>query len=90
MTDRRCHVPAHHPFRPYRPDRFPPGPGRYANERGHTLLELAFSWLTAKPFVGSIIAGASTPEQVTANAQAADWQLAAAELAQIDAITAQH
>ncbi|WP_255991676.1 aldo/keto reductase [Chitinolyticbacter albus] len=63
--------------------------GRYANEHGHTLLELAFSWLGAKPFVGSIIAGASTPEQVEANARAVSWQLSSEELAQVDAITAQ-
>src|SRR5580692_2583986 len=38
----------------------------FAEERGHTLLELAFSWLAAQPTVASVIAGATTPEQVKA------------------------
>lgn len=58
----------------------------FAEARGHTILELAMSWLAAKPEVGSIIAGATTPEQVTANAAATGWKLAAEELAAIDAI----
>ena len=42
---------------------------------GHTLLELAVSWLAAKPEVVSVIAGATTPEQVAQNAAAAGWRL---------------
>jgi len=56
----------------------------FAEERRHTLLELAISWLLARPEVASVIAGATTPEQVTANAKAARWQLTPAELAEID------
>jgi len=58
----------------------------FAESKGHTILELAFSWLLSHKPVASVIAGASKPEQVQANAKAADWQLAADDLAQIDAI----
>lgn len=58
----------------------------FAESKGHTILELAFSWLLSHKSVASVIAGASKPEQVRANAKAADWQLAADDLAQIDAI----
>jgi aryl-alcohol dehydrogenase-like predicted oxidoreductase len=55
--------------------------------RGHSLLELAFSWLAARPCVSSIIAGASTPAQLEQNAKAADWALTPEDLAQIDRLT---
>jgi len=58
----------------------------FAESEGHTILELALSWLLSHKPVASVIAGASKPEQVRANAKAADWQLAADDLAQIDAI----
>jgi len=58
----------------------------FAEKRGHTLLELAVSWLAAYPCVTSVIAGATTPEQVRANAAAANWKLSTAELAEIDAL----
>jgi aryl-alcohol dehydrogenase-like predicted oxidoreductase len=58
----------------------------FAESKCHTILELAFSWLLSHKPVASVIAGASKPEQVRANAKAADWQLAADDLAQIDAI----
>jgi aryl-alcohol dehydrogenase-like predicted oxidoreductase len=60
----------------------------FAETRGHTLLELAMSWLAAKPLVASIIAGATKPEQVAANAKAVEWKLTAAEVAEVDRITA--
>ena len=61
---------------------------QFAQERGHTILELAFSWLASLDYVGSIIAGATKPEQVTANAAAADgWRLTAEELAEVDRLT---
>ena len=53
---------------------------RFAVERGHTLLDLAFGWLLSQPVVGSVIASASTPEQVRANVAAAEWRLSAAEM----------
>ena len=55
--------------------------------RGRSLLELAFGWLLAKPVVASVIAGASTPEQVRQNAEAVGWELGADELAEVDRIT---
>jgi aryl-alcohol dehydrogenase-like predicted oxidoreductase len=58
----------------------------FARERGHTLLELAFSWLLANDVTSSVIAGASTPEQVAANIAAASWALTPEDLAAIDAI----
>lgn len=58
----------------------------FAETRGHTLLELAFSWLLAQPLVASVIAGATRPEQVRANAAAPDWTLSADDLAEIDAL----
>jgi aryl-alcohol dehydrogenase-like predicted oxidoreductase len=60
--------------------------GRFAAERGHTLVELAFSWLLRRPVVASVIAGATQPEQVHVNAAAAGWHLGAEELAEIDRI----
>jgi aryl-alcohol dehydrogenase-like predicted oxidoreductase len=59
----------------------------FCEERGKTLVELAFSWLAAQPVVSSVIAGATKPEQVAANVKAAEWALTGEELAQIDAIT---
>ena len=59
----------------------------FARKRGHTLLELAFSWLTSHAVVASVIAGASTPEQVRANAGATNWQLTPEELRAIDGFT---
>jgi aryl-alcohol dehydrogenase-like predicted oxidoreductase len=58
----------------------------FAESKGHTILELAFSWLLSHKPVASVIAGASKPEQVRANGRAGDWQLAADDRAQIDAI----
>ncbi len=52
----------------------------FAEERGHTLHELAISALASTPGIGSIIAGATKPEQVRANAAAASWRLAADDL----------
>jgi aryl-alcohol dehydrogenase-like predicted oxidoreductase len=59
---------------------------QFATARGHTLLELAISWLLAPPVVASVIAGATSPEQVKSNAAAAEWRLSEAELAEIDAL----
>jgi len=60
----------------------------WARGRGHTLLELAFSWLAAHPVVASVIAGATKPEQAAANAGAVGWTLSEGDLAEIDAIIA--
>jgi aryl-alcohol dehydrogenase-like predicted oxidoreductase len=59
----------------------------FAAARGHTLLELAMSWLASQPFIPSIIAGATKPEQVEQNVAAINWTLSSEELAEIDRIT---
>jgi aryl-alcohol dehydrogenase-like predicted oxidoreductase len=59
---------------------------QFAESRGHTILELAFAWLLARPVVASVIAGATKPEQVRANVAAAGWKLTPENLARIDAI----
>jgi aryl-alcohol dehydrogenase-like predicted oxidoreductase len=59
----------------------------FAASRGHTLLELAISWLASRPQVASVIAGATTPEQVRANAAATNWQLTREDLVEIDRLT---
>jgi aryl-alcohol dehydrogenase-like predicted oxidoreductase len=58
----------------------------YAESRGHTILELAFSWLLAHRVVASVIAGASSAQQLSANAAAAGWKLTPADLQEIDAL----
>jgi aryl-alcohol dehydrogenase-like predicted oxidoreductase len=60
----------------------------FAEAQGHSLLELAFCWLAAKPVVASVIAGATRPEQVTANVDALGWKLTEGELAEIDRLSA--
>jgi aryl-alcohol dehydrogenase-like predicted oxidoreductase len=59
----------------------------FAAHRGRTLLELAFSWLLRDSVVASVIAGATTEQQVEQNARAAGWTLSAEDLAEIDRIT---
>ncbi len=58
----------------------------FALSRGRTILDLAFSWLSAQPTVSSVIAGATKPEQVELNVKAADWSLTDTELAEINQI----
>jgi aryl-alcohol dehydrogenase-like predicted oxidoreductase len=56
----------------------------YAREHGHTLHELALSWLAAQPTVVSVIAGATSPEQVRSNAAATSaWALSDTELKEV-------
>jgi len=59
----------------------------FAQARGHTMLELAFSWLASRPQVASVIAGATRVEQIEQNVKAIGWALGADDLAQIDGIT---
>lgn len=61
-----------------------------AEERGHTVLELAVAWLLARPAVASVIAGATRAEQVRANAAAAAWALTADDLAAVEQALAAH
>jgi aryl-alcohol dehydrogenase-like predicted oxidoreductase len=59
----------------------------FAQARGHKLVDLAMSWLAAQPVVSGIIAGATKPEQIEANVKAVEWDLTAADLAEVDKIT---
>jgi aryl-alcohol dehydrogenase-like predicted oxidoreductase len=57
----------------------------FAEQRGHTILELSVSWLASQPEIATVIAGATSPEQVRANAEAVEaWRLSADEFAEID------
>jgi aryl-alcohol dehydrogenase-like predicted oxidoreductase len=56
----------------------------FAEERGHTVGELAIAWLLAQPQVATVIAGAMNPEQVAANTKAAEWRLAPEEVKELD------
>jgi aryl-alcohol dehydrogenase-like predicted oxidoreductase len=56
----------------------------WAEERGKTLLDLAFAWLLGHPVVSSVIAGATRPEQVAGNAAAGSWVLSDQE---VEAVT---
>lgn len=59
----------------------------FAKARDRSLLELAFSWLACKAPVTSIIAGATTAAQISANVRAAGWRLTEAEMTEVDRIT---
>ena len=59
----------------------------FAKERGHTLLELAMSWLAGLPHLASVIAGATKPEQVRANVVAINWSLTDDERAELDKLS---
>ena len=59
----------------------------YAAARGHSLLEAAIGWLASQDHVPSVIAGATTAEQVAQNATAADWRMTAEEIADINALS---
>jgi len=59
----------------------------FCAERGISMLEATFGWLLAQPGLSSVIAGATSPEQITGNARAGDaWVPSADDLAAIDAL----
>jgi aryl-alcohol dehydrogenase-like predicted oxidoreductase len=58
----------------------------YADERGLTLLEVAIGGLLAQPAVGSVISGATKPEQVRSNAAAGEWQPSPHDVAALNAL----
>jgi aryl-alcohol dehydrogenase-like predicted oxidoreductase len=60
----------------------------WAQDRGHTLLELAFAWLLGHKVVSSVIAGATKPEQVAANAATAGWRLTPEDVAEVTKLAA--
>jgi aryl-alcohol dehydrogenase-like predicted oxidoreductase len=59
----------------------------FAETRGLTILDLAMSWIAARPQVASVIAGATRPEQVEANVKAAAAKLTAADMTELDRMT---
>jgi aryl-alcohol dehydrogenase-like predicted oxidoreductase len=59
---------------------------QFAESRGHSLLQLAISWLVHRRIVASVIAGATSTDQVHANVRGASWRLTDADLAEIDRI----
>ena len=62
----------------------------FSEARGYELLDLAFAWLLAEPAVSSVIAGATSAEQVQRNARAAAWRLDEADKREVDALLAEH
>jgi aryl-alcohol dehydrogenase-like predicted oxidoreductase len=59
----------------------------FAKERGISLLQVAIGSLLGRPQVGSVIAGATSPEQVAANVEAASWTASAADWGELEKIT---
>jgi aryl-alcohol dehydrogenase-like predicted oxidoreductase len=60
----------------------------WAQERGHSLVELAIAWVLAHPAVTVCLCGAKSPEQVDDHVRAAEWQLTAAERSDIERVLA--
>jgi len=58
----------------------------FASDRGLTEVQVAFSWLASRPSVSSVIAGATKPEQVQQNAEAASWVPSEKDLEELDRI----
>ena len=59
----------------------------FAEQRGRSMVELAIGWLASQSHVGSVIAGATKPEQVEQNVSAGEWRLTPEELAEVDRAT---
>ena len=60
----------------------------FAEERGHSILDLAMSWLATMPSIPSVIAGATSKAQVQQNSEAASWQLTMEEMREVNEISA--
>jgi len=58
----------------------------FAEERSHSVGELAVAWLLSRPWLGSVITGATNAEQVSSNAAAGDWKLTTEDIIQLDKI----
>ncbi len=61
---------------------------KWAGQRGRRILDLAFAWLLGHGVVSSVIAGATSPEQVQANARCAEWILTSEEVEDVRALVA--
>jgi len=60
---------------------------QFAADRGHTILELAMGWLASMPVISSVIAGATSPQQVRENVSAAAWRLTPEEMAEVSSLS---
>jgi aryl-alcohol dehydrogenase-like predicted oxidoreductase len=58
----------------------------FAEERGHSILELAIGWLASQPHVPCVFTGATSPEQIEENVRCSEWRLTADELDEVDEI----
>ncbi len=58
----------------------------WAQARSHTMLELAHAWLLAHHEVSSVISGATSLDQIKANAATASWHLSQDELAEVNKV----
>ena len=58
----------------------------FAKDRGHKVSELAIAWLLSHPWLSTVIAGATRPDQLDANLAAASWKLTEEEVAQVEQI----
>ena len=61
--------------------------GEFCDKRGLNMLDVAFAWLLAKPYITSVIAGAVKTDQIDANAKATDFKLSAADVTELDKLT---
>ena len=59
----------------------------FAQQRGHSMLDLAIGWLATRAWVSSVIAGATRPEQLGQNVKAGEWKLTPDEMAEVDRLT---
>jgi aryl-alcohol dehydrogenase-like predicted oxidoreductase len=59
----------------------------FATARGHSMVELACSWLATQPEISSVISGATSPEQVSENVKAVNWRLTPDEMKEVDKLT---
>ncbi len=62
----------------------------FAEGAGHTMLDLAFGWLASQKSVSSVIAGATTSEQIEQNVKAGKWRLSEEELNEVNGLTFRH
>ena len=58
----------------------------FAGRSGNSMTDLAIGWLASQKHVGSVIAGATKPEQVEANAKAAEYKLSPEDLKEVDEV----
>ncbi|NHD18878.1 MULTISPECIES: aldo/keto reductase [unclassified Actinopolyspora] len=59
----------------------------FAEQRGISMIATALGWLAAQPTVGSVISGATSPEQVESNAVAGQWSPTREDLDELDSIS---